>query len=154
MIATNVTNMLQSLATTLRPYLVPAAKPTYTWAPAGMRTMWNNSLVDLLNYAFDDLIGYQGINWLLNHFTYYTGNFGNSDLDDLLSTVLSEPFSLTDVAKFSIPIAAMNATLGLNLDAFMLSGLNTWTILQMLDPVTRDNYTLDSHTQLMDLGYF
>lgn len=101
-----------------------------------MADLRNSSLLQIINYFVDDVLGGSG-NFSLNHIVdLLTDGTGSIDLRHLQAAV-------------TLPIPGL-ATISLELQALAVDGLDSWGSLALLDPVAR--YLVDTHSYLDRLG--
>lgn len=132
LLAGGVTDGLQLVDSKLRNFTHTHPTPPAP-VPPGMLNLQDNKIMAVLDHILDDVVGADGpigINKLMDVLTLGTGAI--------------HPLSQALGIAFPVAIPAFNSTMLITLDAFSISGLDTWELFRILVP--RDNYTLTSHT--------
>ncbi|ELR22307.1 uncharacterized protein ACA1_252520 [Acanthamoeba castellanii str. Neff] len=132
LVQTNLTNVLQDADMFIRPFLKPRPPVVPPVYPPGMMDLRKSSMLAVVDYVLDDVVGADGIlglNKIVNALTNNTGRVAVSNIG------LSVP----------IPVASLGVvTFGLH--NVSISGLNTWGLFDVLEP--EGHYNLTSRTQL------
>ncbi len=138
LVQTNLTDSLQEVNQFIAPYLKPRPVVPAPTPPAGMIDLRSSPLVGVTAYLLNDVVGADGplgLNKIVNALTNGTGSV-----------------TLGPLANVSLPIAVSSlGVVRLGLETVTLSGLNSWSLFQALDPSTGP-YNLTSHTRLERLG--
>eukprot|EP01105_Mastigella_eilhardi_P004641 TRINITY_DN161_c0_g1_i1.p1 TRINITY_DN161_c0_g1~~TRINITY_DN161_c0_g1_i1.p1 ORF type:complete len:1006 (-),score=278.27 TRINITY_DN161_c0_g1_i1:44-3061(-) len=132
LVYTNVTKALQSINTVIRPYLKPQPPPALPLVNPKTEVLTTNAFVNALDFILDDLLGAKGINSIVNRTTNSTGT---------LRIKLN--------ATADIPVEGL-ALLKVGVTQVTVSGLNSWEIIDLLEPVS--SFSLFSQTLLNSLS--
>ncbi|KAL6068024.1 LBP/BPI/CETP family, carboxy-terminal domain protein [Balamuthia mandrillaris] len=139
LVSTNLTAVLQSLDAQIRPYLKPVPPSPPPPVPADSLVLTGDSVIELIDYIANDVIGANGafgLNKLVNAYTNNTGYINITDIPAPLSSI-------------TIPLVfGTNITVGLTNVA--VAGLNSWSQFEALVPT--DKYSLFSHSLLEHLN--
>jgi hypothetical protein len=126
-VQTNLTNALQTADMFIRPFLKPRPPVVPPVYPDGMMDLQKSSMLALVDYVLNDVVGADGIlglNKIVNALTNNSGNVSVSGIG------LSVP----------IPIASLGVvTFGL--ENVSVSGLNTWGVFDVFEPSGPHNLT-------------
>eukprot|EP00051_Salpingoeca_urceolata_P025968 m.473765 g.473765 ORF g.473765 m.473765 type:complete len:1012 (-) comp20388_c0_seq17:25-3060(-) len=127
-LATALTKVFNDSDSKIAPFLKPVPPAIPPPVGPGMFNLQDNSLVQVLDNILDNLLGYQGINGIVDFFTH--PNNGTANLSKILKN---------KTISFNVSNIAM-VTLGL--DDLVLYGLDTWSMFDFFRPVSK--YSLNS----------
>jgi hypothetical protein len=145
--AVNGTAALQQFdATFIAPLLAPPPPPALPIVRNDSLSMLNNSAVELLDYVLDDVVGATGnlsVNRIVDFLTNGTGAFSVNGTT-LAALVLGANATGNETSlDFVLPING-TGVVTIGVDLLSIAGLNTWSQLDLLRPVS--DYLLRSRT--------
>eukprot|EP01105_Mastigella_eilhardi_P004643 TRINITY_DN161_c0_g3_i1.p1 TRINITY_DN161_c0_g3~~TRINITY_DN161_c0_g3_i1.p1 ORF type:complete len:1067 (-),score=233.61 TRINITY_DN161_c0_g3_i1:1526-4726(-) len=136
LVEVNVTQLLMGINAIVRPYVVtPQPPPMELLVPPNTEVLTDNALVNSLDFLLDDLVGASGINNIVNRITNNTG---------ALQFNLSFPFQMSLLGGMAL--------LTVGIGQVTILGLNSWELLDWLEPTSA--FTLSSDTRLSSLTLY
>ncbi|KAK8882627.1 hypothetical protein M9Y10_045269 [Tritrichomonas musculus] len=140
-------NLFGFIAENIRPYFNGSTPIDIPIDSEKMSNLKQSQIIDLLRFVLTNLTNSDGplnLNNLINRFSDDTGIFDYYDFANYLGLPLQ--------LSFEIPIENddFNSTIYFTIKDIILSNLNTWKDLTIIDPISP--FVLDTHTSLENLG--
>eukprot|EP01113_Clastostelium_recurvatum_P017054 TRINITY_DN1997_c0_g1_i2.p1 TRINITY_DN1997_c0_g1~~TRINITY_DN1997_c0_g1_i2.p1 ORF type:complete len:1061 (-),score=196.82 TRINITY_DN1997_c0_g1_i2:41-3223(-) len=140
LVDTNLTQVLGNISYHLLPYMQPPKPFPSPIFPKNSADLTRSTILGLIDYFLNDLVGANGalgINKIMNYFTNDTGAVLVPDVAALLNNVThllpsNLPFNISNA--FILPINSTLGTIELVIQAFNISGLNSWNQFDILEP--------------------
>ena len=136
LVSVNITQALLSLSGSIANYTAPLPEPlAIPLVPIGSDDLMESALFNAADYFVDEVIGENGLNLIVNTITNDTGNIF------FLTNSPAQGLSLGSLGNLSISVTSV-----------AIQGLNSWSIFDLIEPVSRYSVKSDAAIDIITLN--